>query len=278
MLRFFSLCLMVFSASTFAGELSLLSLNVFMLPKPLKQSLQPVREVAIPEALKAGGHDLIFLQEAFMGSFRFRTRAILKATHPHEVHLNKWRGSPFFSSGLQIFSRFPFRILGWDYFRSCAEADCFSAKGVILLEVTFPSGKKIQVANTHLQAGRSNGEIRRTQMQEIKQLLDRYAEASVPQLLAGDLNISETDPEFSWSLDLLALKPIPLRGSIRTTSSRVNPCYKTGNSPHWVDHVWYRGLRTGRSTALRVRELNFEYQGKTCPLSDHHAVESHLRF
>jgi len=257
-------------------SLKVLSWNVFMLPKPIKQSLQSTRRKIIPQKLKGSEHDIYFLQEAFMGSFRSETIRALKKTHPHQIHLNKWRGFPFFSSGLHVLSRYPIKAIDWTYFRNCAEADCFSTKGVLLVEVTLPSGKKVQVATTHMQASRQHGEIRRIQMDDIKRILDRYGDPKIPQLLVGDLNINNTDPEFTWSLELLGFKPLELVGPILYTSGLENKCYKGGSSRKWVDHIWHRHLRTSRSTKLRVKVFDFQHEGKTCPLSDHHAVEAEL--
>lgn len=260
-----------------AESLKVLSWNVFMLPKPIKQSLQSTRLKIIPQELKKSQHDIYFLQEAFMGSFRSEAARVLKKTHPYQIHLNKWRGFPFFSSGLQVISRYPIKAIDWIYFRNCAEADCFSTKGVLLVEVTLPSGKKVQVATTHLQAEKKYGEIRRLQMDDVRRIMDRYEDPKIPQLLIGDLNIRDTDPEFAWSLDLLGLKPLHLVGPIDYTSGLANPCYKAGTTKKWVDHIWYRGLRTNRSTNLKVKVFEFQRGENTCPLSDHHAVETEFR-
>lgn len=276
MTKFITLLLLLFPLAIQAETLKVLSWNVFMLPKPIKQSLQSTRKKIIAQELKRTDHDIYFLQEAFMGSFRSEVMSALKKTHPYQKHLNKWRGSPFFSSGLHVVSRYPIKTIDWTYYRNCAEADCFSAKGILLLEVTLPSGRKVQVANTHLQAGEKYGEIRRLQMDDVRRIFDRYEDPKIPQVLLGDLNIANTEPDFLWSLELLGFKPLPLVGPIRTTSSRVNSCYKTGRTPDWVDHIWHRNLRTTRSTNLRVRNFEFKYGEKTCPLSDHHAVESEL--
>jgi endonuclease/exonuclease/phosphatase family metal-dependent hydrolase len=277
MTKLFLLLFSLLPLTASAETLKVLSWNVYMLPKPLKESLQSTRQRVIPQELKKSQHDIFFLQEAFMGSFRSEAVRVLKKTHPHQIHLNKWRGFPFFSSGLHVISRYPIKSVDWTYFRNCADADCFSTKGVILIEVTLPSGKKLHVANTHLQSGRRFAEVRRQQMDEVRRLLDRYEDPKIPQVLLGDLNIADTESEYAWSLNLLGFKPLPLVGPIRTTSSRVNPCYKTGNSPDWVDHIWYRNLRTNRSSNMQVRVFDFQRGGDTCPLSDHHAVEAELR-
>lgn len=277
MTRLFLLLFLSLPILASAETLKVLSWNVFMLPPPIKQSLQSARKRFIAKELANSGHDIYFLQEAFMGSFRSEVASALKKTHPYQKYLNKWRGSPFLSSGLQVISRYPIKSIDWVYYKSCAEADCLASKGALLLEMTLPSGKKVHVANTHLQAGRKYGEIRRSQIYEVGRLFDRYEDPRIPQLLVGDLNIADTEPEYAWSLNLLGFKPLPLVGPIRFTSSRVNSCYKTGSSSHWVDHIWYRNLRTNRSSSLRVRVFDFQLSDKTCPLSDHHAVETELR-
>lgn len=277
MTKLFFLLLFLLPLTSKAETLRIMSWNVFMLPKPIKESLQSTRKKLIPQELKKSQHDIFFLQEAFMGSFRSEAARVLKKTHPYQIHLNKWRGFPFFSSGLQVISRYPIKSVDWTYYRSCADADCFSTKGIILIEVSLPSGKKVHVANTHLQASRKHGEIRRQQMDDVRRLMDRYDDPKIPQLLVGDFNISDTDPEFPWAIELLGFKPLPQVGPIRYTSGLENPCYKAGKNKNWVDHVWYRNLRTNRSTNLMVKVFEFQRGKDICPLSDHHAVETTLQ-
>lgn len=269
----------LFTLSTAQAEsLRVLSWNVFMLPKPLKNSQQGLRSKEIARKLQGLEHDVFVFQEAFTGKFRSRVRKALKKTHPHTHYLKRRSFFSLFGSGLYVVSKYPFEVLDHVYFRTCNGSDCFATKGALLIRIEHPSGKKVQLMTTHLQSKRHAGDTRRIQLETLKPLLDQNRSAGEGQVLLGDLNIDVTEAEFQWGLELLGMKSFELLGPIQKTTSLVNPCFETGTNPKWVDHVWYRNLPQQNSYALEVKPLEFERKGNACPLSDHQAVEAEIIF
>lgn len=275
----FSVFLLFFITTNLqASEIKVLSWNVFMLPKPLKFSWQKYRTKLIQEELKKVDHDVLFFQEAFVGSFQKAIKNAAGDRYPHSYYLKKRAFYYPMGSGVMVMSKHPFKILDKVYYKmnTCGGADCFASKGSVLIEVTFPSGKVAQFANTHLQSGDTKGHKRLAQINQLKGMLEKNARPGVPQFLLGDLNIDSVEPEFHQSLDTLGMDYVDLQGPILYTNHLKNECYKTGGDGihhEWIDHIWSNGADV-KNAHMQVRVMDFEYNGTRCPLSDHHAVEA----
>lgn len=277
LLSFFILFFII-SPDLKAAELKVLSWNVFMLPKPIKFSWQKYRTKLIQEELKKVDHDILFFQEAFIGRFHKALKKAIGDRYPHSYYLKKRAFYYPMGSGVFVMSRHPFKIVDKVYYRArtCGGADCFASKGSVLIEVKLPSGKTVQFANTHLQSGESKGHKRIAQIHQLKTMLEKHAREGVPQFLVGDLNIDSVEPEFHESLDMLNMDYAELQGPILYTNHLKNECYKTsGDGIHheWIDHIWSNGADL-RKAKMQVRVMAFDYNGISCPLSDHHAVEA----
>lgn len=113
-----------------AQEISLLTWNVFMLPKPIKFSRQNERTRVIASQLSHSTHDVIVLQEAFFKKFEYHVEDTLRHTHPYVYKLGKggtrWHA---FDSGVMVLSKHPMRIVDELHFNRCSGFDCFAAKG-----------------------------------------------------------------------------------------------------------------------------------------------------
>lgn len=279
MKKTFFIFLLFFLSSAHAIDFKIISWNAYMLPSPLKKSLQKTRIATIPGKLQEVDFDLLFLQEAFMKSFRLNIRRTLKNSHPHTYYLKSPSFPvPLFGSGLYVVSKYPVKLLDHIYFQSCTSADCFAAKGAALIEISLPNGDKIQVSNTHMQATPNAGSIRMKQLGQIHRMLLKHHNPEVPQFLIGDLNIDPSEPEFAAGLSLLGMDYTRLTGPILWTSGRSNPCYRAGNSHQWVDHMWFNNYPLITNYNMKVRDFTFSHRGKNCPLSDHHAIEATFKF
>lgn len=267
---------------TYAAGLNILSWNIFMLPKPIKSSLQKIRTAVIAEQLSDSSYDLMFFQEAFTEHFRDELVKALGGSYPHQYYLK--RGNPIFpvfGSGVFVMSRRPFKVLDKVYYKKCAEADCFASKGAVLIETTLASGKTVQFAPTHLQAGEGEdtGAIRLQQLTQLKRMLLKHVKPGVPQIIMGDLNIDVVEPEFQSGLKIMDMAHTNLVGPVRHTNGLQNECYKNpGKHKEWVDHFWISRQSEVAESAMQVRVFEFEHKGKTCPSSDHHAIEAHYSF
>lgn len=268
-----SLLLVAFQVE--AAPFKILSWNVFMLPKPIKFSLQQQRSLKIARELKNLDHDVLGLQEAFWGEFRGNIKRKLEQQFPHRLHLGRSsHPQKVMSSGLYILSRKPFDVLGFRYFSNCAGADCFAAKGVVLVRFQH-EGKPLQVAFTHMQAGSGavSQRIRARQLSLIKDLFDQFAEPGIPQVLMGDLNIDAlTGKEAPLALNYLEMSSTPLTGKIGSSLSTLTSCFGVDDnqSPKLIDHFWTKshssGVLVAKNELFVIRD---NFRGRHCDLSDH---------
>ncbi len=264
-----------------AKDVRFLSWNVFMLPKPIKYSLQVTRTKHIIQELKRVPHDIVLLQEAFDEGFKGRVRSDLKEAFPHQYYLPKeYILYPVMGSGVYVLSKLPFEILGSTYFNACGSADCLASKGALLLEFTLPSGEEFQIATTHLQSDAYYAHTRVSQLLQIKQLFREHLKALVPQLLIGDLNVNADDGEFRSVQALMQMDAFGLRGDLKHTFGFKNECYPTEwGKLEWIDHALIDSQGPLlQSTDLKVVQFEFETKSKKkCALSDHHAIEGEIR-
>lgn len=260
-----------------ATDVKFLSWNAYMLPSPIKKSVQKVRTHVIGQQLAHSDYDILFFQEAFMGSFRKSLTERLGTEYPYSYYLKKRRIFSIFGSGVFVMSRHPFRVLDKIRYKKCEGADCFSDKGAPLIEMDLPNGKTVQFVPTHLNAGKKNELIRQAQVKQIATLLAKHRKDGVPQVVLGDLNIEADTPEYYNALDRVEMQPVQMIGEVRTTNSVMNECFKTGTNKKWIDHIWTDSYARAEST-LEVKVFGFEYRGRKCASSDHHAIEGQLSF
>lgn len=263
-----------------AMELKLLSWNVFMLPKPIKYSLQTPRAKIIASQLAGSDYDFMFFQEAFTAKIRGALKKKLGLEYPYQYYLKRDdKLKHVFGSGVFTMARHPFKVLDRVYFKTCGAFDCYAAKGSVLIEATLPDGKVVQFAPTHLQAKEALGHVRLSQLRQVRAMLKKHARIGVPQIIMGDLNIDVAEPEFEKGLELMGMTAIPLVGPIRNTNGLQNDCYQSpGKNKEWVDHFWIGSDSETAQAEMQVRKLEFEHRGRICPLSDHHAVEASILF
>lgn len=274
-----TLAILLFPTLVLGADMKVLSWNVYMLPKPIKNSLQKERTEAIPDFLKGSDYDVMFFQEAFIKRFRKAMIQKLGEKYPHYHYLKKASAVyPVFGSGVFVMSRHPFKVLDEvRYGSSCSGADCGAEKGTFLIEITLPDGKSVQFASTHLNAQRKPL-VRKAQLAKAHEMFARASRAGVPQIFLGDLNIVAHTEEFTDALELMQMNHLQLSGPIMVTNARVNECYKTPKTKKWIDHVWIDRATSTEGSVMQVVPTEFSYKGKRCPLSDHHAVEAELHF
>lgn len=276
------LLLLIGTLTASAEEIKLLTWNVFMLPKPINFTKQAERTPMIAAELKKSDYDFIVLQEAWIARFRNTVTKELKDKYPYSIHLPRVRRLfKLLNSGLLILSRHPFEVLNHHYYNNCTHSDCFSSKGVLLIEATLPSGKKVQIATSHLQAWNDKKalEVRKFQLEEANDLFKTYSRPGVPLIFAGDFNIDgKLDLEYPGALKLLGMESTPLQGTLDYTNSFPIECYKTPGepeAPEWLDHVWIKANETKTEIISKVvKPFMGKFGDKECSLSDHYSVEA----
>jgi endonuclease/exonuclease/phosphatase family metal-dependent hydrolase len=282
----FLILLCLLPLSSFAQEFKVLTWNTFLIPPPWNISKQKERARVMAEKLPSMGHDIMFFQETFYNKKRKLIIKALSKTHPYvAVPKPGHRITQIQDSGLFIASKFPMKVLGQVIFEDCAKSDCMAAKSAILVEITLPNGKKIQMVNTHLQAWNEPKTIatRKKQLKQIKALMSAHLKPEIPQVLVGDLNVDgKVEPEYSESLALMEMTSSPLVGALQATNGfSTEGCFKNpGGSKEgeWLDHLWVNA----NGTAIEIKEKTVipmigQLKSGECPLSDHYAVEATVK-
>lgn len=276
----------IFSVVANAHDLSVLTWNTFLLPPPVNYTRQAERGALMTNKLLKLDHDIVFFQEAFYESERNLIIKEISSTYPYVVIPKKGDGFfQFINSGLMIASKYPIKVLDQVVFDDCVFSDCFASKSAIIIEVTLPNNRVVQMLNTHLQAWNEVKAIavRKKQLQQIKDLMKANSRMGVAQILVGDLNINgKVEGEYTEALNLMEMSSGPLEGPINFSNGfATSDCYDNpGGDPdgEWVDHLWLNA--NGTETEIHSKKVVpiFGSMGaKNCPLSDHYAVEAFIK-
>jgi endonuclease/exonuclease/phosphatase family metal-dependent hydrolase len=276
----------LFTLNVQAAELRLLSWNIFMIPKPINFSLQQKRAVEIGKVLKNSKYHVVVMQEAFSEPARRKIFKAAREIFPYQYYSRSKRGGSkvaVLPSGTWILSRYPIKTLGAHIFSQCTTSDCLADKAVVVQELKLPNSRRFQIAHTHLQAWNTEKAraVRATQLAEIKDMLNKYHQAGVPQILAGDLNVDfYNKDEFSQMLSILDVDHTPLSGELQISNGFAVDCYNipAGEAGgEWLDHI----LLFPNATEARIKSqqiLSFKgmIKKRQCDLSDHYAIESRI--
>lgn len=281
MKKFFLIIGLLIVSHAQAESLRVLTWNVFMLPKPIKWSMQEERAKTIINEISKRNNDVVVLQEAFDWKFQAQLRMKLRKQYPYQFYLGrKFVSFTVYGSGVYYLSKYPFKNVKNIFFNDCGMADCLASKGTALLEFKF-GNKNIQIASTHMQAGGQPKyvQVRSRQLSQIKNMFQNVHRAGVPQFLIGDLNIDGLlDEEYLRALDYLEMSSTPLEGELPYSNGFPTLCYsKPGDdNRQWLDHVFVRG--NGSVSEKKVIPFYGKFRNRTCALSDHHGVEAVLNF
>jgi endonuclease/exonuclease/phosphatase family metal-dependent hydrolase len=284
--KLFVLLFSFLSFALHADEFKLLSWNIFMIPKPVNFSKQLNRATGIGKKIKQLDYDVIVMQEAFSKAARKRIYSHLKKQYPYQHYFTIKKGAkalPIMPAGLWIVSRQPIKKLGHQVFNTCATSDCLAAKAVVLYEVKFKN-KKIQLANTHLQAWNTPKAklARKNQLKQINQFLASHRHHGTAQVIAGDLNVDYYDrEEYSMMLDLFNVIKPPLLGTLQFTNGFRLECFKAPSADpqgEWLDHIFIKENHS-KSYIESTEILSFKgnIKNKTCDLSDHYAITALIK-
>lgn len=204
------------------GTVRIMTWNIKMLPRILHYiHHKPVERARIlPRCIIAESADIVLLQEVFDDRCYRILKRKLKKTYPYMLGpVNKQAGT-IFSGGAMILSKTPLKKLAQIRFNSCSGNDCWAHKGALLASTTI-RGHKIQVMNTHLQAG-GVPRIHIDQFTQMADMLQRHAEQDVPQILGGDYNTFRTDTVlYPAMVDILKAEDGPISGDMHYTSDDV---------------------------------------------------------
>lgn len=276
----FLLCIL--SIESQAQDISILTWNTFLIPPPFNSTKQEERADLMSKKLKTLDHDIIFFQEAFLDTKRELIIKELASIYPYAAVPKKGEGFfQFQDSGLFIVSKYPMKVLDQVIFEDCSGNDCFASKSAIIVEITFPNDKKIQMIDTHLQ-GWDAIAVRKNQLLQIKAMMKANAQIGIAQVLVGDLNIDgKTESEYADSLALMNMTSSPLEGQLDFSNGFTTVgCFETpggATEGEWLDHMWLNpnGTET-KIYSKKVVPIIGSLGSQECPLSDHYAVEAFI--
>lgn len=273
-------------------KINILSLNTMLLPKPASFSHQSNRAKQLADILKNYPADIIALEEVFINSLRNKLQKYLLESFPYQYHLGKSQvdGISFLSSGLVLLSKHPFTLLEALHFKNYNKLsfDRFSSKGSIFVEFQLPKNKKFQLAITHLQAGGSkkNAELRLQQLNEIYQMQLRHRRHNIAQAIIGDININgHNQDQMNEVKEIFSVEQFKLDGDLQYTFGHKTQCFNPlsffiRGKLTWLDHFW---LTYDSSNLIKkdVSQVVIPILGtirrKSCPLSDHYAIQVNVK-
>lgn len=260
--------------------ISIMTWNIYMLPRPLVWSHQSQRADSMINILNQEDVDVLVLQEVFDRKAKKKLRSGLKKRYPYSAGPGH---SPFLkqSSGVMIFSRFPIYYDEFLPFKECEAVDCWAKKGALYAEIFVNNQKKIQVIGTHMQSktGFLYNYTRNQQLKSIYKMSKMNKEEGVPIVYAGDFNISESDSLYEGMLALFKAGKMNLWGRQRSSIDSENDIRseKGEGGDDLIDFILLDPNRTGASL---INTDIIRYQAKLSKrkrdLSDHYAVKSYL--
>lgn len=128
-------------------------------------------------------YDIVLLQESFEeNSFKFITNGFEHIIYPS-------KNKSIVSNGLLIMSKIKIDFYDIIYFKDCSGFDCLSSKGAVIFQITKNSEKYL-IINTHMQSdeGDKNEKIRKNQIIQISEIIEKYINFDHKIIIAGDMN------------------------------------------------------------------------------------------
>lgn len=285
------------TTATAPPRVKVVASNVMLLPELLGGMNNSTRAGLLASASYLDGYDVVVLSEMFDNGPSNTVKTGLSDRYPHQTPVlgrskSGWDATQGAFSwltpedgGVTILSKWPIlRKVQFVYKQGCG-ADWFANKGFVYV-VLDVNGQKVHVVGSHAQAEDSlcsnAAAVRATQFAELNAFLDAQDISPNEQVIvAGDLNVVKTSPEYAELLALTStVAPTSYRGAPYswdpTTNSMAASRY-AGYAPEQLDYVLYRrghampAVRT--NTVLTPQSPPWESGGTTfTDYSDHYPV------
>jgi len=278
---------MSFTSTTFAQStlskkgtaVQVVSWNIQMLPNALglfSAALRKKQRIRAPWIIThciEASYDVIVFQEVFDRDIKRQLKKELKEAYPYQVDTRRTKGR-LTSNGIFIVSRIPMKYVDHVIYEKGAHEDAWAAKGCTLVEVE-KEGHKFQIAGTHLQSGSSEAaeKHRGLQYQDIRNLLDKHLDKTIPVLVMGDMNTRKGNvPKYTQMIETIGVKDFPL--------DEENP-YTIDNQNSWnkheqgiqLDYVFLQARATQTTIEeQKVLRLKETHKGKEIDLADHYGI------
>jgi len=178
----FLLFILLFISLESYSQINMISWNIQMRPEVFFPKENKIyRLESINNYLQI--YDIVLLQESFEeNSFKFITNGFEHIIYPS-------KNNSIVSNGLLIMSKIKIDFYDIIHFKDCSGFDCLSSKGSVIFQITKNS-EKLLIINTHLQSdeGDKNEKIRKNQIKEISDLIEKYRKNDHKIILMGDMN------------------------------------------------------------------------------------------
>ncbi len=259
------------------GEVRILSYNIQMLPRlllPVRRG--PMKRARlIPQHLKDDGIDIVVFQELFDVRSRRIIKRRMRKEYPYKIGPANRSLIPFkTNSGVVIYSKYPLKKIDRVRYKKREEIDRWAHKGALLVEATLPSGQRIQVAGTHMQAGGS-WRTKLSQYLDMASIVLPNAETGVPQFLAGDFNTYQSDTlKYPMMLKVLDAVDDTIHSQEKfSADGNVNDMTNNAKNGRLIDFILYRPNGVQPIMMKRyVRLYQERWCAEFCSLSDHNAI------
>lgn len=269
--------------TTEGAKLKVLSWNIYMLPPIVVRKGKEERAYAIVEELKKSDYDVIVFQEAFLAKARDIISQGLDSVYKYAYGpANSSKPNIKTSSGVWVISKIPLRELGQIEFTDRVGIDKWARKGAMMLEGEF-NGNTFQVLGTHLQS-ENQQPVREKQMNQIYiELISKYKNDSVPQIICGDMN-TENDMKEHYCHMLNCLDAEDGAMTTSTTNIEVETYDGENNElaqfygakkKNSLDYILLRA--NGKKLNSVRRYVSVMKKGKK-HLSDHYGVVCEVKF
>lgn len=261
-------------------SLKILSWNIYMLPRFIKNTGKLERAAKIGQNIQESDYDVIVFQEAFHKGARNTIKKYLEEKYPYMAGpANRQTFSLRTNSGLWILSKHPIEFSQEIKFKTKSGIDAFSRKGALMAQMCV-NGQRIQIIATHLQ---SSGEswLKESQCVELtNRITDFYKIEGVPQIICGDFNIKKDAPiQYNNMLKILDAHDFEISGTQKFSYDRLNNDLHNDNSKKQdlIDYVLIRKNQSNVSFKNKlIKVFKNKWDAKHSDLSDHYAIEAHL--
>lgn len=272
-------------SETSYSKLKVVSWNVQMLPNNfsfLSKFLRKKQNIRAPRIINhciSDNFDIIVFQELFDLKIRKKFMKELKNSYPYQV--KPFKGNmAFVSNGILIVSRVPLKYIDHIIFKPGLTADKFAAKGCTLVEAE-KDGSTIQIAGTHLQAGRSGkAQIQREmQYSDIRRLLEQNKTQTIPVILLGDLNTKKSKSEdYFKMLESISMEDPTIKDKQLYTFDS-NNYWNDNASSSQLDYILIQRRKTNSKIInTKILRPKFIYKGNEIDLADHYAISADIIF
>lgn len=216
--------------------------------------------------------DIVLLSEVFSAKAKKKFKS---KQYPYVADGANWFPR-LVGSGLRILSKFPIDLHAILTYNACESTDCLSRKGANLITVTLPSGKKLNVVGTHLNA--DGGEKSRIdQLNQLRIFSDWYEDKSAPTIIAGDFNYGPLSNENHYARKSMQLSDAWEDSHFSNEPGITYDTYenhyahdymiKTGGGmfKNRIDYIYLRG-------SIKTLSTNLEMNTPENTFSDHYAI------